>query len=83
MEFFLEVIEPQNESVVHQQSVEVVGRSTPDAVVSVNDTTAELDAQGNFTVEVSLKEGPNVIEVVASDFEGNQESVVIALVYVP
>ena len=35
-----------------------------------------------FTAEVNLDAGPNVIEVVASDFYGNELSAVLAVVYV-
>jgi len=61
--------------------VEVRGRTAPDAVVSINGQPVEVDGSGNFSGMVSLENGPNSIEVIASDFRGNQQSRVISLVY--
>jgi hypothetical protein len=49
----------------------------------VNGELAEVDNQGNFTTLVVLEEGPNLIEVVASDLEGNQESHTLVTIYEP
>jgi hypothetical protein len=74
------MVAPQDESVVSQSSVMVQGRTVPDAVVSVNGRTAEVDASGNFTITVTLELGPNSIEVIVSDFRGNQQSRVISVI---
>jgi hypothetical protein len=59
----------------------------PGAVVSVSiDDIVEIanvDQNGNFSVTVNLEEGPNLIEVVASDQLGNEKSSSIAVIYVP
>ena len=80
---FLEVTEPLDESVVTTSPVRVSGTTVPDAVVSVNGEIVEVDEQGNFTTVVALEEGPNIIEVVASDLEGNEVSKILAIIYVP
>jgi len=80
---FLNVASPANESVVSAKEVEVKGQTTPDAVVTVDSQIAEVDATGGFAVKVTLEEGPNTIELLASDFQGNQVSQVIMVVYVP
>lgn len=80
---FLEIVEPANESIVYDSPLAVVGRTTPDAVVSVDGKTAEVNAQGQFIALVSLAPGPNVIEVVASDLNGIQETALLALIYIP
>ncbi len=82
-EFFLTVTEPADNSIINADKVEVRGRTTPGAVVSVNGELAEVDEEGNFTMIVVLEEGPNIIEVIASDLEGNQESCVLVIIYVP
>jgi uncharacterized protein YfaP (DUF2135 family) len=79
--FFLEVVTPKDEIVVQESSVQVRGRSAPDAVVSVNGQPVEVDASGNFSATVTLENGPNSIDVIASDFRGNQQSRVISLIY--
>lgn len=81
--FFLEVSEPQDESVVSVGDIRLSGATTPDAVVSVNGEIVEVNEDGNFTTMVTLEEGPNLIEVVASDFEGNEDSCILTIVYVP
>ena len=81
--FFLTVTEPTDESISNADKVEVIGITSPGAVVSVNGELAELDGEGNFTMMVVLKEGPNIIEVIASDLEGNQESRTLVIMYVP
>jgi uncharacterized protein YfaP (DUF2135 family) len=38
--------------------------------VAVNEVSGRADAQGNFSVPVSLEEGPNALDVSASDGQG-------------
>ena len=77
----LEVTEPEDESVVSTSGVTVKGVTTADAVVSVNGTVVDVDEDGKFSTVVSLEEGPNTIEVTASDFEGNEGSKVLTVIY--
>jgi len=78
----LVVTTPQDESTVYTFETEVAGVTEPDAVVSVNGILVEVDATGNFSTLVGLDEGPNLIEVVASDYEGNQASEILTVIYV-
>ena len=77
----LEILEPQDEAIVNVSRIAVSGKTEADAVVSINGIIADVDYQGMFTAEVNLDAGPNVIEVVASDFYGNEQSVVLGVVY--
>ena len=79
----LRVLAPANESVVRAASIEVRGKSAVDAVVSVDGQVAELDAEGNFIVTVILEPGPNTIDIVASDFQGQQQAAVLTVIYNP
>jgi hypothetical protein len=79
---FLDVTAPSNESIVTATSVTVQGTTTTDAVVSINGITVEVDPLGGFTAEVTLDEGPNVIDVIASDLSA-QQSVQLAVISVP
>ena len=83
MNFFLTVTQPSSESITDAEEVEVIGITLPGAIVTVNGELAEVDNQGNFTTLVSLEEGPNLIEVVASDLEGNQDNYSSAIIFVP
>ena len=80
----LSIAEPQDEAVVNSGLLRVVGTTTPDAVVSVNGTILRaIDEYGNFSAVVSLDEGPNLVEVIASDYGGAKVSRVLTVVYVP
>lgn len=81
--FFLYVLEPALESVVRSPDLTVKGTTTADAVVSVNGKVVPVDAVGAFSAAVTLQVGPNVIEVVASDFAGHQQSAILSAIYLP
>ena len=80
---FLTVMQPIDESLINNNEVNVIGNTLPGAVVSINGILADVDEEGNFETTISLEEGPNLIEVIASDQEGNQESGSLAVIYVP
>ena len=80
---FLEILEPADETVVTDSTLVVVGRTTPDAVVSVAEQTVDVNAEGEFVALVTLDAGPNVIEVAASDLSGTQETSLLAVIYLP
>ena len=83
----LEITQPIDGAQVSTSAVLVSGKTIPGAVVSVSiDDTVEIanvDQNGNFSVTVNLEEGPNLIEVIASDLQGNEKSSTIAVIYVP
>lgn len=60
-----------------------MGATNPDNVVSVGGEVVEVDEDGNFTVVVTLEEGPNVIEVIASNFDGEEVDTLITVIYFP
>jgi hypothetical protein len=68
----LEVVEPVDGSIVNVDKVEVRGQTVAGAVVSINAEIADVDERGNFAITIELEEGPNIIEVIASDEEGNE-----------
>lgn len=81
---FLEMISPDTDELfVMQSSFEFSGRTTVDALLSVNDRVLEVDEQGRFALSMDLEEGPNVIEVVASNALGEQFDEVLLVIYEP
>lgn len=78
----LTVTEPQDNTITDVNTIEVKGCTNPEAVVSINEVMTTADANGNFTVAVNLEEGPNVIEVVASDEDGNQAEASLIVTFV-
>ena len=51
--------------------------------MSVNDTIAQLDVDGRFSVTVALDEEINVVEVVASVASGEELSEVLVIIREP
>ena len=78
----LTITEPLDETTVYTADLVVKGQTEPDAVVSVNEAVVDVAADGKFSTTLTLEEGPNLIEVVASDFEGNEGSASIMVIYV-
>ena len=66
----LQVYAPENGTTVPGSSVAVYGQTAPGARVVVSGVMAEVDAQGGFRTDVPLKPDENVIEVVASNEDG-------------
>jgi Glucodextranase, domain B len=87
MALFLEITQPVDGAQVSTSAVLVTGKTIKDAVVSASaDDVVEIanvDQNGNFSVTVNLEEGPNIIEVIASDQQGNEKSSNIAVIYLP
>jgi hypothetical protein len=79
----LTITEPLDESVVTSSSVIVRGETNADAIVSINGKMASVDASGNFSESVTLDPGPNLIEVLASDFSDNSAAVIVTVIYTP
>ena len=73
--FSLIVTQPADNSFSNTERTEVKGRTSPRAVVTVNEVITTADEQGNFTVAVTLQKGLNIIEVIASDEAGNEATV--------
>ena len=84
-ELFVDVSEPRDNSIVGSADINVIGRSSPDATVSVNGQVADVDASGRFSTAepLTLEEGPNLIEVIASDLAGGVETRVLTVIYIP
>jgi len=79
----LNITEPADESVVEIGRITIRGRTSPDAVVSINGEVADVDATGVFSLEVDLDEGPNVFFIIASDNDGNLQERDLLVSWVP
>lgn len=79
-QLFLEISSPEDNSSARSQEISITGRTSPDATVSVNGALVTLEPTGNFRASLSLHEGPNLIEVVASDLAGDVASKVMTLI---
>lgn len=81
--FLLLVTEPQDRSVVYEETIRLAGRTGLQAVASVNGEAAEVNEQGIFSTKVKLEPGPNFIDVVATNNDGQVLSAVVSVIYRP
>ena len=71
----LHMIWPPDEFNVDVGRISIIGTTRSDAVVSVNGTAITVNGESGFHQEVILQEGPNLVEITASDFLGNSQTV--------
>ena len=81
--FLLLITEPENNSVVDVSRLPLSGRTGPNAIVSVNGRSVPVDRFGYFSTTMLLVQGPNVIDVVATNDDGETLSQVVAVIYRP
>jgi len=79
----LQVLAPQDGAVVNTQQITVSGSASPGAVVTVNDDILIVGPDGQFQDVVTLTEGLNLIEVVASNTSGSEASAELTVTYEP
>ncbi len=77
----LTVSSPTNGSSVTSGSITIKGKTAPNADVFVNESEAKADANGNFSVTVSLDEGENYFVIVANDSVGNAAETELTVTY--
>jgi hypothetical protein len=80
---WLQVLSPQDEAVVNTPQVDVIGLALPGAVVSVNDEILIVGDDQQFKTTATLDEGPNLIEIIASDENGHEISLTLTVTYEP
>ena len=60
------------ETTINQQKFLLEGWSNRNAVVSANDYIITTFAEDTFSIGLDLEDGPNLIEVIISDYDGNE-----------
>jgi len=73
----LQVTAPIDGATLNTTSVNVLGQTSPGATVTVNDQTTIADSSGNFAINVPLTSGPNALDVIATDDNGNQNEILL------
>ena len=71
---FLEISSPQADLVTGQDSVEVIGRTDPEATIMVNNLSLVLDKGGQFSVRIPVNPGENMVTIVATSKTGKTTS---------
>jgi hypothetical protein len=67
----LSVSSPSNGATVSNASLTVRGKTKAGAEVFVNELETKADANGDFSVSITLDEGENYIIIMANDADGN------------
>jgi len=79
------IYSPENDTLTDKDTIQLSGLTTPNAVVVifVNDksTVTSADPKGNFSADLSLTGGSNVITIVATDETGKQSQEQRSVVY--
>jgi hypothetical protein len=81
----LEIINPENESIIGEEKITLEGKTAPGSVVVViypeGENIVEADEEGSFETEIVLVGGANEIKINAYDEEGNQAEKNLTLIY--
>ena len=80
---WLQILSPQDEAIVDSPQISVEGRAPAESVVTVNDEILIVDSYQQFKSTLTLEEGPNLIEIIASDVQGNQISFTLVVIFEP
>ena len=74
---------PHDGDTTNASPLQVTGLTVPNAVVSVNDVVGVANGEGRFSLTVPLQVGPNVLEVIASQPNGQEAFVIVTVLYQP
>ena len=69
---WVKITSPLDNSVVSAAEIDVIGAAPVDTVLSINDDIVQVGSDQKFTAHLTLDEGINIIEVLASDLSGNE-----------
>ncbi len=79
----LNISSPANGTSVKTPALTVKGKTVPKAEVIANETETVADTSGNFTANINLDEGDNIISVTAIDADGNSVEKEMTVSYNP
>lgn len=81
----LTIISPENNALVNQEKLEIVGKTSPKSMVAIiyeeGEKIIEADEKGDFTMEITLVGGGNEINISAFDSQNNEASKNLNIVY--
>lgn len=72
-----------DESVVQARQLELNGEADPETVINFDDQIVFVGQNRTFSLSLALDEGPNLIEITASDPAGNTGTVYLSVTYDP
>ncbi len=77
------ITSPEDGAEVQTNRVTLEGEADPETVINIDDQLIVVDAGRKFTTPLTLQEGPNIIEITASDPDGSQGTSYLTLTYDP
>lgn len=77
----LEISEPADNLKTSKQDLSIKGATDKEIFIKINDFPIVVDANGNWETNIKLKDGDNLITIIASDLAGNTESKIITVNY--
>jgi len=78
---WLRLFTPKDGEIVNQNVINVSGQAPVETVISLGGDIILVADEGSFSIPVILDEGPNVIELVASNVDGDTIELVLTIVY--
>ena len=82
-DLWVRLFSPQDESVVNTPQISLTGQAPTETIITVNDEIAIVSDDQSFSIPLDLQEGPNVLECIASDLDGNEVTFIITITYEP
>ena len=77
----LTIDSPQDGTKINNNEILVQGTTSQDTSIKINNLPVVVSGDGKFTYSVRIKEGENIIRVVATDVAGNEEVKEIKVIY--
>jgi len=81
--FPISLTTPRDGETTNTSPLLVSGVTAPNAIVSVNDAVGVANGEGRFDLMAPLQAGPNVLEVIASQPNGQQAFIIVTVMYQP
>lgn len=79
----LEIFEPENNSIVETNIVDIFGKTDADAVLSLNNEKLTIQTDGNFSTSIKLSEGINNFKFSSVNPYGKETISVLTVIYRP
>lgn len=79
----LEIFEPENNSIVENNIVDIFGKTDADAVLSLNNEKLTIQTDGNFSTSIKLSEGINNFKFSSINPYGKETISVLTVIYRP
>lgn len=80
---WLRILTPQDGDTVSAPDLQIKGEAPAETTVTINDQILVVSAKQSFETTIRLEAGPNLIEIVASDLNGNEIFIPLTIEYEP